>query len=184
MEILNTKQKKNMQKILRQPSIYLNSLFLILPLIISFQSFGQAITINEETGKYTKQEVIEFDSISKDELFNKAIEWITLNYNSANDVIQLSDKETGKIILKGNFSTNLWWKQGWIRHTLILEFKDNRFRYTYTDLSYYSAGSGEVSFEGKMAGKKKALAETEENIDNSIASLTNYIKKPIQEDDW
>jgi len=159
--------------------------YIIIALLLPTFLSGQGLTISEATGKYTKQEVVEADSMTMDAIFKKAIEWITLNYNSANDVIQLNDREDGKIILKGNFKTNLWWKEGWIKHTLILEFKDNKFRYTYTDLSYYSSGSGEVLFEGKMAGKKKALAETEANIDASIESLTQFlINDQIVQDDW
>ena len=115
------------------------------------------------------------DSVKKDQLFSKAKEWIALNYKSANDVIQLVDKETSKIILKGNFSTSLFLKQGWIGHTLVLDFKDGKFRYSYTDFNYYSPGSGSMSFESSMMSKKKVIKTTEENIESSILSLNKYL---------
>jgi hypothetical protein len=40
---------------------------------------------------------------SKDELFLKAKSWLVHEFKSANDVIQLSDKEAGKLIGKGYF---------------------------------------------------------------------------------
>ncbi len=49
------------------------------------------------------------------------MEWIATNYNSAQDVVQLSDKENGVIICKSNFSTNIFIKTGWISHTLTLK---------------------------------------------------------------
>lgn len=146
---------------------------------------GQNLLIDEQTGKYAKQAVIEVENQPKQLIYKKAVEWITLNYKSANDVIQLKDESEGKIILKGNFSSNMYMKAGLIEHTLILEFKDNKFRYSYTDLAYYSAGSGKMPFEGNLMSKKKLLSNTEQDIDNSIKSLSEYIFKSYNsKDDW
>ena len=98
-------------------------------------------------------------------------------------MIQFKDDESGKIIVKGNFSTSLFMKQGFIKHTLVLEFKDNKFRYNYSDFSYYSAGSGEMNFESSMAFKSKILSITESDIDLSIADLTKYIQKVSKSND-
>ncbi len=156
-------------------------LVFILPKVL----LGQGLKIDEETGKYTKQATVEIDSMAKGQIFKKAVEWIALNYKSANDAIQLKDEETGRIILKGNFSTGLFMKQGWIKHTLVLEFKDNKFRYTYSDFSYYSSGSGEMLFEKSIMSKNKVLAETETNIDKSVFSLKEYILKSKKaKDNW
>lgn len=157
-------------------------LVFILPKVL----MGQGLKIDEETGKYTKRATVEIDSMAKVQIFKNAVEWIALNYKSANDVIQLKDEEGGKIILKGSFSTGLFMKQGWIRHTLALDFKDNKFRYTYTDLSYFSTGSGEVLLESKnLYNKKKAWLETESQIDKSMLSLKEYILKNKKiKDNW
>ncbi|MBT6997699.1 MAG: DUF4468 domain-containing protein [Prolixibacteraceae bacterium] len=157
---------------------------IIILLFSPFICFSQNLEIDKESGKYTKQEVIEIENKSKDDLFNKTIEWITLNYNSADDVIQLKDKELGKIIIKGNFSSSMYMKQGWINHTLVLDFKDNKLRYKYTDFSYYSTGSGEMPFEKSMMSKKKMLKETEEKIDNSILSLKEHLIKDKDDSNW
>jgi len=156
-------------------------LVFILPKVL----MGQGLKIDEGTGKYSKQATVEIDSMAKGQIFKKAVEWIALNYKSANDAIQLKDEETGRVILKGNFSTGLFMKQGWIRHTLVLDFKDNKFRYTYTDFSYFSPGSGEMFFEKSIMSKNKVIAETEANIDKSILSLKNYIlKRKESKDNW
>ncbi len=155
-------------------------LIFLTPLIL----MSQELKLDEKTGLYIKSDVIDVESLTKVELYKKTLEWIAINYKSAEDVIQFKDEESAKIILKGNFSTGLFMKQGWIRHTLILEFKDNKFRYTYTNLSYYSSGSGEMNFENSMISKKKILAETESDIENSIKSLTNSIKNNNTKEDW
>jgi uncharacterized protein with TBP-like fold DUF4468 len=156
---------------------------IITVLFISSISYGQEIKIDEETGRYGAIGVVQVDGIMKKAMYKSAIEWISLNYKSANDVIQMKDEESSKIIVKGNFLTGLFMKQGWIKHTLLLEFRDNRFRYTYTDFSYYSSGSGEIAFEQKMMSKKKIISEAESNIKASIQSLKNYILRNSKADD-
>lgn len=160
------------------------SLIFILT-FLNLSVHSQDLEIDKETGKYTHQQIIQVDGINRDQMFSKALEWIALNYNSAQDVLQLSDKESGKIICKGNFATNLFMKDGWINHTLILEFKENRYRQTYTDFSYYSTESGEMRFESKNLGfKKKIFKTTTENIEASTENLKQSMFEITSEDDW
>ena len=156
-------------------------------ILLLFYQLGvaQDLLQDSETGKYISEKVIQVDSVSREYLFSRAMEWVALSYKSAQDVIQHSDKERGKIICKGNFSTNLFMKSGWIRHTLTLEFKEGRFRQTYSDFSYYSSGSGELPFESKNLGfKNKILNETSNKINSSTESLKEYLQTNKKNDDW
>ncbi|AOC94607.1 hypothetical protein BB050_01480 [Flavobacterium anhuiense] len=160
-------------------------LFLIIILVYSFNSSAQTIEKDSVSGLYQTQGILEFENLKADLIFSKAKEWITLNYRSANDVIQLADKESLKIINKGNFKSDMFMKEGSIFHTLILEFKDGKLRYTYTDFSYYSKGSGELSFESKnLAFKKSLIKSTEKDIKESIEKLKKYIQNSNKKDDW
>jgi len=47
---------------------------------------------------------------TKSEIFSKVSKWIALNYNSANDVVQLSDVEGGNIVVKAKTSTTVYSK--------------------------------------------------------------------------
>lgn len=145
---------------------------------------AQEIILDPSTGQYLNQQVVNIEvEMAKDKLFDKAMEWVALNYKSAQDVIQYSDKLSGKIICKGSFSTDLFMKSGWIRHTLTIELKEGRYRQTYSDLSYYSSGTGEMAFESKKLGfKKKIFRETSENIKFSTESLKKYFKST--NDEW
>ena len=62
----------------------------------------------QEPLEYSK--VIYTDSVGKDMIYATIYEWFALNYNSANDVIQMSDKEEGIIIAKGGkrYSKGKW----------------------------------------------------------------------------
>ncbi len=154
--------------------------------LFSFSTFGQAITKDSVSGKYQAQGIILVDNIKSDDIYTKTKEWIILNYKSAKDVIQLADKESSKIIVKGNFKSNMFMKEGWISHTLIFDFKDGKTRYTYSDFSYYSPGSGEIDFESKnMAFKKSIIKSTEKDIQNAIEKLKKHLlQNEIKKDEW
>ena len=66
---------------------------MFIPLI----TFGQEL--NKDSNGYS--EVVEVE-LTKKEIHQKAIEWVALNYKSANDVIQLNTED--KLVLKGNYT--------------------------------------------------------------------------------
>jgi len=80
----------------------------------------------------------------KDKLYKRAMGWVVKTYNSANEVIQLHDKDDGKIVLKAimkipvttvDFET--------VNYTMTIEVKDNKYRCTIGDL-YHSGGTYDV----------------------------------------
>lgn len=77
--------------------------------------------------------VIEAENKNKTELFIKINDWFAVNYNSANDVIQMADKEAGIIVGKGNMDYSLGkftyiCYDGILNYTVKVQFKDNRFK--------------------------------------------------------
>src|SRR6185295_10503187 len=79
--------------------------------------------------------VAHVDTIMAPELYNRAKRWLVKEYVSAKDVIQLDDPQNGEIIGKGFF------KETWqvtfyafqpidVYHTVTIQVKDGRFRYT------------------------------------------------------
>ena len=157
--------------------------FLLVLLLIS-TSIVQAQKLEKNAeGIYEYQEVVEVKSKPASEIYTKALEWIALNYESSNDVIQLTDPDQNLIIGKGVFLVTLFLKTGEIRHTLKIEARDGRFRVTFDRFSYYSSGSGEILFEDRMAGKKKIIQQTKDKIVESINSLKESILF-TEEEDW
>ncbi len=154
--------------------------------LFSINTFGQNIIKDSISQKYEASEIVKLDSLKAEVIFTRAKEWISLNYKSAKDVIQLADKESLKIIVKGNFSSTLFMKEGFISHTLVLDFKDGKMRYTYSNFSYYSTGSGSMDFESKNLGFKKSIFKsTEKDIKTSIDSLKKYIlQNTSKKNDW
>lgn len=82
-------------------------------------------------------EVVTVDStMSSKELFSKALNFITLSFKSANDVIQLKDESSGKIICKGNtsFTNNRpEYVDGVINFTLQISVKKGKYKYDFSN---------------------------------------------------
>ena len=136
--------------------------------------FSQELTLDSETGKFTNKQLIVVDGFSMEQLYDRAMEWVesvSLDYKSDPDVIQYSDRESGKIVCNGNFIM----KTGRIRHTLTLIFREGRYSQAYTDFSYYSSGTEEMAFEEKGA-KKKVISEASQKIGQSTESLKKFLR--------
>ena len=80
--------------------IQLIILTLILVANNVFAQDNPILPIDEKTGKIVYSEIVKVDSTSSPELYLRAKTWFVRNFNSANNVIQLDDKESGKIIGK------------------------------------------------------------------------------------
>lgn len=167
-------------------SIIMKKIALLLILLTPSFLIGQDFVIDSISNKYTKKVVVNVNNKSQKEIYDMAKEWIAENYQANKIAIILDDEEKGKIIFKSNFTTVLFMKPGLIRYTLTLEFKDYRFRYTCTDMAYYSEDSGETLLEDdKTFSKKRTKAEIEAIIEESIKSITDFmikVEEPI--DDW
>jgi hypothetical protein len=158
----------------------------LLLLIISLNGYSQELKL-DETGLYSAKGIEQYDSINKTILFQKVNEWITLNYKSANEVIQLTDKEQGKIIMKGIFDITASLVTFYVHHTVIFDFKDGKLRYNYTNITLENSNNSNNVFglEDKNWMQNKFIKKIQEKININVSSLNNFIKNAtIKRDDW
>src|SRR5690606_38614465 len=81
---------------------------------------------------------------SASELFNGSRKWIASVFKSANNVIQAESESGGYIIVKGlsNLTITSTFKNTTVSSevpmyfTLSLDFKDNRYRYSFSDIYF------------------------------------------------
>ena len=126
-------------------------------------------TYSQEPLEYDN--IIEVNSIEKDKLFEILNDWTAIIFNSANDVIQLSDKDNGKLIIKGvkNYSLgrslyNCY--DGFISFTLRIVVKDNKYRITILQLKHNSMNNNVCSLGLITTAelfKPKGFAKREKN---------------------
>ena len=115
--------------------------------LISENATSQQFPINDKTGKVSFENIVKVDSVSKSDLYIRASEWFAKKFNSANSVIQMQDKDAGKIIGKGNitayghygsYESGIW------KFTISFASKEGRFRYAITDI-YHEKGGADIS---------------------------------------
>lgn len=103
----------------------------------------------------TYTEVVQVDSVSKDQLFNRAKNWFTTAYNSSSDVLQIVDKENGQLVGKALFkfvpiSLNSSDRvKGNIKYTIKVLVKEGRYKYEISDFIHQPNGNssyGNIDF--------------------------------------
>ncbi len=144
---------------------------------LSSVSMCQELEIDSVSQRYQYTEVVQADSLTKDALFTKVKEWIALSYKSMDAVMQLEDKETGKIIVKGNMVTTMFMQNAWLGHTLIFDFKNGKFRYIFTNFTYKSSNGQGYTYENyPKAFLKKLLRRTNEQLLQTVNGLKEYLQ--------
>lgn len=115
---------------------------------------AQDLEMDSVAGAWIYRGVVKVDSVSAGDLFERASQWIAKAYRSANAVIQYSNKEEGKIIAKGT-----WMEYSMLgmilEHTLTLEVKDGRLRYTFGDFTTLHTGGALGGYREPLKPKSK-----------------------------
>ena len=69
-----------------------------------------------------------------------------------------------------------------------MQFKDGRYKYTFTDFVVDTNGGGKIDLSKPwpkhMAGKGKIPAKTMEEMESLIAEMKAYIEKDLKTGDW
>lgn len=115
---------------------------LLLTINANAQKETPNLPIDTVTKMITYTEVVNVDtSLTKLELYSRAREWFAKAYNSSQNVIQMDDKESGKIV--GKALTQVYHKalgsnypSGYINYTISIYLKDGRYKYEITNFHH------------------------------------------------
>ncbi len=113
-------------------------------LIITF-SFGQDFNIPLKDGLVVYEKTDSSSEFKKDVLFVKSMEWLSKTFENAKYAIELSDKDAGLIISKGNvdiiFKQSIMTYSPNSKFTLKINVKDNKFRVQVFDITSMIGGN-------------------------------------------
>ena len=116
--------------------------------------------------KLTYSEVVQIDSISQNEIYNRAKLWFATTYNSANNVLQIDNKEEGQLIGKAviKYDSKVFVgsaiTDGYISYIIKIFVKDSTYKYEITDFIHAPTGDA-------VAGKSSmGLITTSEECPN------------------
>lgn len=173
------------------------SVFVLFSLIPFSFSQTPSIPVDEETGLITWQEVVS-EAGSKDALYNRCIEWINSQYKNAQEVTKVRDPEDGKITIQHRIRMVDILEDGSeqnsstvVAYVLRIEFKENRYRYTFTDFTMVASSKfplerwlnpNDPSYIPKYEGY---LVQVDKAVHDIIRSLKQGMKeKVVKEDIW
>jgi len=181
---------------------------ILFPVVISFcllfsgKLYAQEMTdaynlpIDPDSKKIVYREVVN-ENEDPGYLYNKAIEWFNYYYLSPTSVFNVQDKVNGKI--EGTGRMGIFYQDkdgnklnaGVISYSILLEFKENRYRFTITDFNL--KGGSRFPIE-KWLNKEDPAYNPQWNeylyqIDTTMQRLTSTLiekMKPVAEkkDEW
>jgi hypothetical protein len=139
------------------------------------------ISFNNQNNRIEYIRIYEFPDFDKKDIYNRLLEWAAINFGELSSVLHYSDLESGKIILKGNFSIfykgfykNFWGnkKQKSISRksfqTYIFTIKDNKLKLEVVNFTY------KYKIYGYSAGNYYIPTETFELDIQDIYPVTNH----------
>ncbi|MDB4922265.1 DUF4468 domain-containing protein [Mucilaginibacter sp.] len=122
--------------------------FYLLPFICKGQDTLAVPKIPYDTASksYSYRIIEEAPGLNKNDLFYRAHEWAALNFNSANNVIQMDDKDNGKIIIRGSYKSNYEYRMilkynyvYYLKFVIAITVKDSKYRVVISDFSTQSS---------------------------------------------
>ncbi len=166
-------------------------LFLLIPFFF-FQSIN---TKAQNTFEYTS--VIQLEGTTKNNLYQRAIEWVNENFKSSKAVIQNSDKEAGSILCKGAMKLQLP-AEDWVYFSFNILVKDGKYKYIFKDFSHEGSTEGGERNGGSLQSEKPACGgfrmttrywekiktATDKEISALIVSLNNKMKQKSEVEDF
>lgn len=194
---------------------FVTSIFLITSILCNAQTSTINLPFDSVTHKITYSGIVKLDSTrKKDELYSTTLEWFAKTYNSGKDVIQLQDKDNGKIIGNGAITvhttqryklsfeeqeTKVKTDVGYVKYSISIYLKDGKYKYLITDLffkstnQYYLSDNCEnlIHTTQEIMGfsyqpyYNYILWQTDNQIKELISNLETVMKtKPVSNDKW
>jgi hypothetical protein len=178
--------------------------FILAAFASNLHSQENIFPIDSINGKITYSEIIQVDSVNSQELYVRAHAWFAHTFISAQNVIQLDDKEAGRIIGKGTFAVadnvenpglmNVH-VSGTVDFTIEIQTKDGRYKYIFTNLSFKLLGMQErdlrseiLSTSGTYKNKMNLRwLELRENTDKTVLNIISSLKQAMttnDDDEW
>jgi len=142
----------------------------LIPLIfcfLSITSFGQhknkhdeqpkahmlEIPIDTSTGLISYTEINYNDSLSKQQIFDRSLDWVNTNFGTIDDGVANRNPESGKIFQRSVFKMRMSKAEATISMDIIISVKDRKSKIQLTNFSYkyYKDGQtyGSTYFPGK-----------------------------------
>lgn len=164
---------------------FLNKIFFYFVCILSVIAFASCASMPVAPIEDRSMQKVHDIDLTKNEIYDRSLEWMYQTFLDHREVIDLRNKEEGKIIGKGMIMFR--GKIGWLstdipcRFTLILEAKDNKYRTTYGN---FVGLWGENYSRPQPLEEKQYIDEIKAKLVVMDEDLYNYLKKSKSSTTW
>lgn len=190
----------NFSKIKLRISYTLALIMLIKAATAQTEKGTDKLPMNPETKLVTYTNVVTATGLGKGELYDKAFAWLSGFYKNPADVLREKDRDAGTMLIKARFKifspldkkSGIVAPAGDVQYSLILDFKEGKFRYTLTEINWKQASYYPIErWMDKTSASNNAnadyfLQQTDENCKKIIADLvkTMTTTAAAKKDDW
>ncbi len=156
---------------------------------------AQGLPVDTETKKVTFQETVSLDTVSRDELYQRSKDWISIFYKT--DKYSPDDKANYKIGKDGELDIQLTYdfkykSHNTVTYSILIAQKEGKYRVTVTDFKIQKVGEKTIqtleTAMAKMSGQNKTEAVTQINkgVNDVIEDLKKFMitGKPENKEDW
>ena len=171
------------------------SLLILLSHCASAQEF--LFPVDEKTKKITYQDVIEVDSVSKDEIYDRIMIWMKIHFKTDKEIIDFVSKDAGKIFLTP--TTKLYAKKdgrtyyvGYLKYLINISVYDFKYKYvisefveTNTSEKFSSIGNLEND-DGNTSiysfPNKQQMMQMKRNLHEEVTAMIRSLKRNVSKE--
>ena len=151
-------------------------LFILFSIIvISFIGCASLGEVPEE--ERTFQKIYDLE-MSKNEIYDKSLYWMAETFVDSKAVIEVRDKENGKIIGKGIMKYFILGVKKLVRYTMIIDIKEDKLRLTFKD---YVAFYGEYN-QHTTSDVTLIIKRIQEHLEIISEDLYTYLQEAKTEE--
>ncbi|WP_121811000.1 DUF4468 domain-containing protein [Mucilaginibacter kameinonensis] len=154
----------------------------IILLLLPFTLFGQdlipfpQLPKDSTTNQVTYKQIIQVPGVSAIDIYNRSREWFATTFKSANSVLQLQDKDAGKLIGKGVFSHSYPLNAGvfenyTIGFTINITVKEGKYRIILDNYTLTSAMGNNPGSPGTI----EAIYQNEEKLKTAKSKIQKQV---------
>lgn len=133
----------------------------ILTSLIFFLFSIVAYSQDSTNGKYYYSDVVHVEGATKDELYQRGIEWVTNTFRGPKTAIQIQDKEAGNIVCKGVFEIPLP-AEDYVFYSMRIIVKDGRYKYILSNMYHEGTwNKGTTRNAGLLENDKPACGRSQ-----------------------
>lgn len=161
------------------------------------------LPVDTETKRVTYTAVVAVNGASQTELYTRAKLWLFLTFDDAKDVVKVDEKDAGLLIIRAytdlpvrSSQTDFGPINREVGYTMMLNFKDGRYKYTLTN--YHLIVEGRITpIENEITAllskpKGKGVFAAQQYAEkvgiyaqSLVQSLDVTLRKPVSgENDW